>query len=93
MVDAARSQIRDFAGHETVSCPWRAFTSWLVRDVLQGMRYFESGNLHLAFPQPSHRLVEGIGFWSATMNRIQSKQLELDKKNRENAAPPQTGRR
>ncbi len=80
-------QIRDFTGHEPVSCPWRAFTHPLVADVMKALKFKEDGNLALAFPNPSHRLIEGIGFWTATMNRCQSHELELEKKNREKNPP------
>ena len=61
------------------SCPWGAFTVPIVLEVLHALRFFESGNLALALPHPSHRLIEGIGFWNQVYNRIQSKQMERDR--------------
>jgi hypothetical protein len=81
--EAKRRGMCDMTGVDVSGCPWRAFTIPIVREVLHALRFFESGNLALALPDPSHRLMEGIGFWQQVYNRVQSKQLELERKERE----------
>jgi hypothetical protein len=67
-------------------CPWRSLSAPIVREVLHALRFFESGNLSLALPHPSHRLIEGIGWWKQIHNRVHSKQMENDRKQRERDA-------
>jgi len=78
MTESIRGVVQEMTGIEPVSCPWRAFSYPLVTDVLKAFQFFESGNLNVALPEPSHKLVEALGFWSQVNNRLQSKQMELD---------------
>jgi hypothetical protein len=82
MTEAIRAVIQEMTGVEPVSCPWRAFSYPLVTDVLKAFQFFESGNLGVALPEPSHKLVEALGWWSQVNNRVQSKQMEMDRKER-----------
>jgi hypothetical protein len=86
MTEAIRAVVQEMTGVEPVSCPWRAFSLPLVTDVLKAFQFFESGNLGVALPEPSHKLVEALGFWSQVNNRVQAKQMELERAERKQAA-------
>lgn len=83
MTDGIRSAVQDMTGHFVSGCPWRAFSAPIVREVMQAIQFFESGNLAFANPEPSHRLVEGIAFWNSGYNRMYSRQLEVERAERE----------
>lgn len=85
MTDNIRKVIRDMTGHHVPVCPWRAFKLPIVQDVMHAMQFFESGHLEYALPDPSHRLVAGIGLWHSLYSRMMSRQLEIDRKERESA--------
>lgn len=100
MTDGIRATIRQMTGYFVPGCPWRAFATPLVRDVMSAVQFHESGNLQFALPTPSHRLVEGIAFWNAVYNRVYTRQLEIERQERERSeatgariAPPRNRRR
>jgi len=74
--------MKEMTGVDISGCPWRSFAAPIVREVLHALRFFESGNLALALPNPSHRVIEGIGFWNQVYNRVQSKQMEMEREQR-----------
>lgn len=74
------------AGYSVPSCPWRAFRDPLVSEVIGALGFFESGNLSVALPNPSHRLIEGIAFWNQVYNRIHAKQMDLEREVRDQDA-------
>lgn len=86
-VEAIRETITDMTGVEPVSCPWRAFSVPIVREVMHAVQFHESGNLAFALPTPSHKLVEALAVWNQVYNRVQAKQMELElERRRKNGA-------
>lgn len=87
MVEAQRSVLEVMTGIEPVSCPWRAFSHPLVREVLKAVQFAENGNLAFALPNPSHRLVEALAVWNQVGNRIQAKTMERDREEAKKQPP------
>jgi hypothetical protein len=86
MTDAIRATIKEMTGVEPVSCPWRAFSTPVVSEVMHAIQFFESGNLGVALSNPSHKLVEALGLWNQLYNRVQSKQMQLEHEQRKRDA-------
>lgn len=86
MTEAIRATIKDMTGVEPVSCPWRAFSMPLVAEVMHAIQFFESGNLSVALPNPSHKLVEALGLWNQMYHRVQNKQMQLANEQRQRDA-------
>lgn len=80
--------MESMTGFDVGTCPWLAFTDEFVQRVNAAVPFFESGQLAFHCVDPSHRLVQGIGFFQQAGNRMQGKQLELEseKRKREMAA-------
>ena len=53
----------DFTGDKPAACPWRAFFDPFVQRVIAAHAFFESGQLEFYLHNPSHRLVEGLGYY------------------------------
>lgn len=85
MTDGILSAIADWTGETPSSCPWRAYFDPFVNRVADAFGAFEDGNLAVALPDPSHRLVQGVMFYRRVTNRIVSEQLDHDRKERERA--------
>lgn len=73
----------EMTGQEIETCPWRAFQDPFVARVVRAYRFHESGQLAFVEPDPSHKLVEGIAMYAAIDNRVNSKQLEMQRKKAE----------
>lgn len=91
MTDGIRTTMRDMTGQDVPGCPWSAFHDPFVAAVIHAVRFMESGNLSVSLVEPSHRLIEGIGFWQTIYNSMSGKQMELDRKNKTTQAPVPDG--
>lgn len=61
-IDDTRDEIARIVRHTPPSCPWRPFFDPVVRDVLEAMSWWETGQLALFLgDDPPNHLVEGIG--------------------------------
>lgn len=87
--EAKRQAMIDMTGVSISGCPWRSFRTPIVAEVLSAMRFEENGNLAVYLPSPSHKLLEGIGFWKQAYNRVSSKQFELEREQRKKDAAVQ----
>lgn len=83
MTDSILQTAADWTGARPLTCPWRAFYDPFVRRVQHAYRFFESGNLAVFLPNPSHRLMEGISHMHSVQNRISHHLHEQDRKERE----------
>jgi hypothetical protein len=92
MTDGIRRTMQDMTGASCIGCPWHALRDPFVQRVLAAMPFFESGQLAFYATQPSHRLVHGIRYYHSIGNRVFSKQMELDRaqRDRESARQPST---
>lgn len=61
-----------------LGCPWRAFFDPFVQRVLEAFPYFDKGQLAMLHPNPSRRLVQGVGFYARTLNAIDCQQIQRD---------------
>jgi hypothetical protein len=86
MTEPIRKTMEAMTGYNVGTCPWRAFHSPFVRRVRTAMSFFESGQLAFACPFPSYKLVQGIAFYQGASNRMQGKQLDLDRETRKRDA-------
>ena len=86
-----REAVRDWTGQYQDTCPWRAFTDPFVGRVLEAHRWYESGQLAFAYPNASHRLIEGVGFFHSVSDLVASKQMAMEREKRE--AERKAGRR
>jgi hypothetical protein len=76
--DGIRKTVEEWTGEYIETCPWRAFFDPFVGRVLDAHAWVESGNLGVAAPDPSYRLVEGLKSYRMFLNAIQQKQWELE---------------
>lgn len=82
MTAGIRQTIQTVTGSPVDVCPWRAFRDPFVARVLAAFRFFESGQLSFALPDPSHRLVEGLAFYSQVDNRVHGHLMDKDREER-----------
>lgn len=82
MTAGIRQTIATVTGTPVDVCPWRAFTDPFVARVLHAFRFFESGQLSFALPEPSHRLVEGLAFYAQVDNRVHGYMLDKEREER-----------
>jgi len=75
--------IEEWTTTPQTSCPWRAFDSDLVRDVIESFGWFESGQIETYRPDASHRLIEGLGFYKRVTERVRGKVREQEAAERE----------
>ncbi len=80
MTNGVLQVVDDWAGARPITCPWKAFFDPFVGRVLSAHRFFETGNLAVMMPNPSHRLVEGVALFNSIMARITNMQIEQDRK-------------
>lgn len=77
MTNGVFDTVEQWTGHRPASCPWRAFSHPLVRQVIDAWPYFERNSLSIWAPEPSHRLVLGLRLFAAARDRIASEQHRL----------------
>lgn len=82
MTAGIRQTMQQMTGENVDTCPWRAFRDPFVGRVLAAMRFFESGQLAYHAPNPSHRLVEGIGWYHTVDNRVHGHVMDKDREER-----------
>lgn len=82
MTAGIRQTMETMTGTPVDTCPWRAFADPFVARVLNAYRFFESGQLSFALPDPSHRLVEGLAFYHAVDNRVHGQMLDKERTER-----------
>lgn len=84
LVTAVRDVMRDVTGDVYEGCPWRVFTDPYVHDVLNAYRWFESGQVALSFGtiDGPNIIVEGVGHYHATLNRLRLDDMERSAKAR-----------
>jgi hypothetical protein len=80
MTDGPLQAVEDWAGARPITCPWKAFFDPFVARALDAHWAFESGNLSVVMPAPSHRLVMGVLYLHKAMQRITSMQIAQDRK-------------
>jgi hypothetical protein len=86
MTAGIRQTMHQMTGMHVDVCPWRAFKDPFVGRVLAAMRFFESGQLAYHAPNPSHRLVEGIGWYHTVDNRVYGHVLDREREERKREA-------
>lgn len=74
-------------------CPWSAFFDPFVRRVQEAHVFMEKSGMGWAHPDPSNRLVDGVGFYHRTLETIHGKQFEEDRKRREMESKKKGGAR
>jgi hypothetical protein len=74
-----REGVFAWTGEPQSSCPWRALSDPFVSRVLDAYQWEESGQISLAYPRASHRLIEGVGFYKRMVGLCQSKQMEIER--------------
>jgi hypothetical protein len=83
MTDGILSAVESYTGHRPVSCPWRALFDPFVHAVIEAHAFFESGNLAVSLVAPSHRLVQGVGFYHRAVSSTHANQMTQDREQRE----------
>jgi hypothetical protein len=79
--------VEAYTGDRPDTCPWHSFRDPLVIDVVNGYSYFESGQLREYWgDDPPYILSEAMRHYHTTMERVRSKQMELEQKKREKAS-------
>lgn len=89
MTAGIRQTMQQMTGANIDTCPWRAFRDPFVGRVLAAMRFFESGQLAFHAPNPSHRLVAGIGHYHSVDNRVHGAVLDKEREDRKREADRQ----
>jgi hypothetical protein len=87
MTDVVHNAIESMTGHRPSGCPWSVLSDPFVQRVIIAHEHREKGSLALAYPRPSHRLIEGLTFYSRTLESLDEQQLEQDRKQREIERP------
>lgn len=82
MTHQIRAAMESMTGTRVDTCPWSAFNHEIVWRVQSALPYFESGQLAFVLPDPSHRLVEALTFWTGVDNRVHGKQLDKEREKR-----------
>lgn len=82
MTAGIRQTIQTVTGVPADTCPWRAFRDPFVARVLNAYRFFESGQLAFALPEPSHRLVEGLAFYAQVDGRVHGHLMDKEREDR-----------
>lgn len=67
-------------------CPWSAHRDPLVARVVSLLQFFETGQLALAAPGISNRVMEGIAFYKRVDNRVHCMQLDMERETRKREA-------
>lgn len=86
MTDVIHDAIEKMTGYRPNGCPWAVFVDPFVHRVLEAYQHREHGNLAWASPRPSHRLVQGVGFYGRALDGMQARQLDEQRMAREEAA-------
>lgn len=79
MTNGIMATVEHWTGDKPRSCPWRAFYQPFVRRVLSAYRFFESGQLDWAEPEPSARLVAGVTHYHMAVGRARTEQLASER--------------
>jgi len=75
--------VKQWTGEQqTTGCPWNAFRHPFVHRVLNAYRCHEIGGLSWVEPYPSHKLVEGVTYYTAVSNQCAATEMELERKKR-----------
>lgn len=84
--DAARGVLRAIdrvTGHEPPTCPWRAMSEPIVRDVL-AVSWAAEGNLAAVLgADPDHKLTQALGVYTRAKNYTRSDEMRLESEERE----------
>ncbi len=83
MTEGVRKTIDRMTGDRMDGCPWRAFARPIVSRVIEAIQFEENGNLAVAAPDPSHKLVQGIAHYSAVRSRVHGLQQDQEREERE----------
>lgn len=79
MTDGIRDTVKRYTGHEPRACPWAALRDPFVYRVISSVGPAEDGNLSTYLPSPSHRLLDGIGFYRRIDASIHAQQLKAER--------------
>ena len=91
MTDGILSTVEGWTGTRAIECPWRAFFDLFVARVRAAYEFFVEGQMAVAFPDPSARLVAGVLHFHRAVNSCERTRMEEERTQREqvrNAAAP-----
>lgn len=84
--EALRAVLRTvdhITGHRPPTCPWRAMSEPIVREVLAVSWSVEAGNLGAVLgPDPDHRLTQAIGVYRRAVEGTRNEDSRLDHEER-----------
>ena len=97
MTDGIMDTVEGWTGTRAIECPWRAFFDPFVNRVRAAYEFFVEGQLEVAFPDPSARLVDGVMHYHRAVNGCERKRMEAEREEmrgqQEAARAQQGGRR
>ncbi len=73
------STIESMTGHRPFSCPWASLYDPFVHRVVIAHEHFAKGRA-VGVPRPSHRLMDGVSFYSRSLDSIEAQQLDDERK-------------
>ncbi len=88
MTDGILSVVEGWTGTRAIECPWRAFFDPFVNRVRAAYEFFVEGQMAIAVPGPSARLVAGVAHFHRAVNSCERTRMdeERDERKREQAS-------
>lgn len=84
---AVLSTVAKLTGYEPPTCPWRAMSEPIVREVLTVSWSVEAGNLGAILgPDPDSKLTDAIGVYRRSVEVTRAEEMRLEREDRERRA-------
>ena len=69
--------IKNVTGGEVEGCPWKAFNEAVCADVLNVIKWYESGQIGLALgADPPAHLIEGVEVFQSAMMAVRADRMD-----------------